>query len=118
MPNSIHDKVPTDNKPLESSVLPLPRQCRQGPDTPLVALEQHFRHSGRPAKISVDLEGRMGIPQIWQRAALQQQAEEMICMIPIPVRAQTFRRCAMAQPVLLSPRKWSVRLALSSKRGF
>ena len=42
------------------------------------------RHSGRPAKIPVDLEGRMGIPQVGQRTALQQQAEEMICMIPIP----------------------------------
>lgn len=48
-----------------------------------MALQQHLRHTGRAAKVAVNLEGWVRVPEVIYRAVLQQVAVEHVGMVAI-----------------------------------
>lgn len=52
------------SKPFYGSSFPLIRKCRKDEQPSIAALQQHFRHTCRHAKIAIDLEGWMRTEQI------------------------------------------------------
>lgn len=83
-PSGINHEVAAGDKAAEAPLFPPAWERRQRANTAFMTLEQHLRDAGGAAEVPVNLKRRMSVPQVGQRTAFQQQAEEMICVIPIP----------------------------------
>ena len=59
-------------EPLEAAVDPGGRQGRQDLYEAPVGLQEHLRNAGRAAEVPVDLEGRVGVEEIFQRGMAEQ----------------------------------------------
>ena len=72
-----YDKAAACHKPAHRAVVPITGKCGQQVDVAAGALEEHLRDAGGGAKVAVDLEGRMGVPQVGVDAALEEVADEL-----------------------------------------
>lgn len=59
------------------------RKCGQQMEESQVALQQHFGDAGRAAKIAVDLERRMGVPQVVQSAVPEKIPEQFVGSVSV-----------------------------------
>ena len=64
LPSAFHHLVASDAEAFEMAVLPYRRQGGQQLDFAVVALQQHLGNACRAAKVTVDLERRMGAEEI------------------------------------------------------
>ena len=71
-PRQAHAKVATGTQSADAALGPRVGQRGQQVETTGMALQQHFSYTGRAAKVAINLEGGMNVPQIVGRAVLQQ----------------------------------------------
>ena len=77
-PESVDDETAPGAQSGEFTSVPVGRACREQPDRFLVALQQHFRDTCGGSEVSVDLERRVEVPQILERAALKKPAQQLV----------------------------------------
>ena len=82
-PRSVDDETAPGAQSGEFTSVPVGRACREQPDRFLVALQQHFCDTCGGSEVSVDLERRVKVPQILERAALKKPAQQLVSTLAV-----------------------------------
>ena len=89
----------------DAALAPRLRQRRQDVDLAVLALQQHLDDAGRGAEVAVDLERRMRVPQVGQRAVAQQAFEQLVRAVAV----------AQARPEVDLPRAAPARAGVAAR---
>ena len=82
-PFEIDLEAASGRKSGDFAVRPGGRKCGQQMEESQVALQQHFGDAGRTAKIAIDLERRMGVPQVVQSAVPEKIPEQFVGSVTV-----------------------------------
>lgn len=82
-PFEIDLEAASGEKAGDFAVRPGERESGQQMDKPQVALQQHLGDAGRAAEIAIDLERRMGVPQIVQSTVPKKIPEQFVGSVSV-----------------------------------